>query len=65
LTKEGKDYVDDSSSDENIDYNMVIGGIFAPLDFVIARLVYGYLCIDHDSYWLTISCFSCECRKLL
>ncbi|XP_062144100.1 protein CHROMATIN REMODELING 20 isoform X4 [Alnus glutinosa] len=25
LTKEGKDYVDDSSSDENIDYNMVIG----------------------------------------
>ena len=40
MTKEDKDYVrtedavenflvDDSSSDENIDYNMVIGGIFS------------------------------------
>ncbi len=74
MTKEDKDYVrtedavenflvDDSSSDENIDYNMVIGGIFSsPLDS------YNSQDLSMDTSVLTMlvivklsHCPSCEC----
>lgn len=62
MTKEDKDYVkragavdsflvDDSSSDENMDCNMDIGGVFTPLDSCNSPDLSIGIWIASDNFW--------------